>query len=58
MLRAPQGQRRRNSLLRRYRADLARAAERRYPLNSIRLHLRFGVLLIAGCVVSWLLMRP
>ncbi len=35
----------------------ARARERRYPLNSIRLHLRFGLLLIAGCIVSLLLMR-
>jgi len=35
----------------------ARAAERRYPLNSIRLHLRFGVLLITGCLLSWLLVR-
>jgi 1,4-dihydroxy-2-naphthoate octaprenyltransferase len=35
----------------------ARATERRCPLNSIRLHLHFGVLLIAGCLLSWLLTR-
>ncbi len=33
----------------------ARAAEGRYPLNSIRLHLRFGLLLIAGCALVVLL---
>jgi 1,4-dihydroxy-2-naphthoate octaprenyltransferase len=33
----------------------ARAAERAYPLNSIRLHLRFGLLLILGCGMSALL---
>ncbi len=33
----------------------AGAREGRYPLNSIRLHLRFAALLIAGCLASWLL---
>ncbi len=33
----------------------ARATERRCPLNSIRLHLRFGMLLIAGCLASWVI---
>jgi 1,4-dihydroxy-2-naphthoate octaprenyltransferase len=35
----------------------AKAAERKYPLNSIRLHIRFSLLLILGCLLIALLPR-